>query len=67
MQQTYTTVECQTMLSLNDIFKLENASKEVESLKSTCEDLKLKLITNGFHKHLPHPAPHKILVAAQGG
>ena len=55
------------MLSLNDIFKLENASKEVESLKSTCEDLKLKLITNGFHKHLPHTAPHKILVAAQGG
>ena len=30
------------MLSLNDIFKLENASDEVESLKSTCEELKLK-------------------------
>ena len=30
------------MLSLNDIFKLENASKEVESLKCTCEELKLK-------------------------
>lgn len=30
------------MLSLNDIFKLENTSEEVDSLKSTCEELKLK-------------------------
>ena len=30
------------MLSLNDIFKLENAFEEAESLKSTCEELKLK-------------------------
>ena len=30
------------MLSLNDIFKLENASKEVQGLKCTCEELKLK-------------------------
>ena len=51
------------MLSLTGIFKLENASEEVESLKSICEELKLKLTTNGFHKHLPHPASHKILVA----
>ena len=30
------------MLSLNDILKLESTSDEVESLKSTCEELKLK-------------------------
>ena len=30
------------MLALNDIFKLESTSDEVESLKSTCEELKLK-------------------------
>ena len=37
-----TTVECQTMLSLNDIIKLENASEKVQGLKCTCEELKLK-------------------------
>ena len=30
------------MLSLNDIIKLENASEEVQGLKCTCEELKLK-------------------------
>ena len=30
------------MLSLNDTFKLENTSEEVESLKCTCEELKVK-------------------------